>query len=253
MADVVVEEQGKHGARVLAFSDLSVALRSGITPSYASDGAFTTARGTVTTGDLYYNTSLGEFRFYTGSAFQGMGTDMPPGGVIDYLVSTAPSGYLPLKGETMGNAASGATHASSDYEALFNIIKNVTPNAGSEVFGDGDTVTLMDTRRRVVVGKADSGDASTLGGTGGTFNHTHTVASHTHGVGSHTHGVTITSGGPSISVDSVGGGVDSVATSAHTHSVSGNTASANGVTAAASPSTDSDNQAYIVMMKIVKV
>lgn len=253
MADVVVEEQGKHGARVLALSDLSVALRSGMLPLYASDGAFTTARGTVATGDMYYNSSLGEFRFYTGSVFQGMGTDMPTGGVIEYLVSTPPSGYLPLKGETLGNAASGATHASSDYEALFNIIKNVTPNAGSEVFGDGDTVTLMDTRRRVVVGKADSGDASTLGDTGGTFNHSHTVNSHTHGVGSHTHNVSITSNTGGVVIDSQGGGADYVNASTHTHLVSGTTASANGVTAGASPGTDTDNQAYIVMMKIIKV
>ena len=118
-----------------------------------------------------------------------LSTGVPVGSMQWYAGSSAPSGWLLLNADTIGNAVSGATHAGAQYETLFDIIKNVTPNTGAEVFGDGDTVTLPDSRQKFVLGKAGSGTGSTLGGSAGNIDHTHTITSHSHTLNSHTHGI----------------------------------------------------------------
>jgi microcystin-dependent protein len=130
---------------------------------------------------------------------------MPPGGLIPYAGILAPSGWLLCDGGTIGGVGSGAGIESADYETLFDLIKTLYGNAGTEVFADGDTVLLPDLRGRVVAGKDDMGGTaanhltglsggvigSTLGGTGGSQSHLLTAAQsglpdHTHKIGSQT-------------------------------------------------------------------
>ena len=131
---------------------------------------------------------------------------MPPGGLIPYAGILAPSGWLLCNGGTIGDASSGAGSESADYETLFDLIKTLYGNAGTEVFADGDTVLLPDLRGRVIAGKDDMGGTSAnrltnpsstingingdiLGNTGGSEEHLLTAAQsglpeHTHGGGS---------------------------------------------------------------------
>ena len=131
---------------------------------------------------------------------------LPAGLVFPYAGTSAPSGYLLCYGQTLGNAASGATEANDNYQALFDVIKAAYGNSGSEVFGNGDTVTLPDLRGRVVAGQDDMGGSAasritssqsnsddpitgaTLGDTGGDevqdLQITH-LPSHSHGAGTY--------------------------------------------------------------------
>lgn len=106
-----------------------------------------------------------------------------------------PTDWALCDGSTVGSAASGADHASDDYEAIFDILKNCAPNAGTEDFGNDDTVTIPDLRGRVIAGKDDMGggsanrvtdaQADVLGGTMGAETHQLTEAempSHNHGI-----------------------------------------------------------------------
>lgn len=72
----------------------------------------------------------------------------PSGIVAPYLGTTAPNGWILMIGETLGNTQSGADHASQAYRNLFDILKDVDPNAGTEDFDNGDTVTIPDARGR---------------------------------------------------------------------------------------------------------
>lgn len=86
---------------------------------------------------------------------------LPAGVTLPYGGTTAPSGYLLCD----GSAVSRTTYA-----GLFAIL--------STTYGVGDgstTFNLPDLRQRFPMGKAASGTGSTLGGTGGTIDHTHTV------------------------------------------------------------------------------
>ena len=110
---------------------------------------------------------------------------LPAGLVFPYAGATAPTGYLLCYGQTLGNASSGATEANDNYQALFDVIKAAYGNSGSEVFSNGDTVTLPDLRGRVVAGKDNMGGVSNnkltnfsgglngdvLGATGGSEKH----------------------------------------------------------------------------------
>lgn len=121
--------------------------------------------------------------------------------------ATLPTGYL---------WCDGAAVSRTGYANLFTEI--------GTTYGAGDgtsTFNVPDMRRRLPLGKAASGSASTLGSTGGDFDHTHTGPSHTHGAGtlagpSHQHSIgasgTHTHGAGSYVTDSAG---------AHTHDVQG--------------------------------
>ena len=130
--------------------------------------------------------------FYSQAEVQALVTKAAPVGTVDMtLLTTAPTGWLFLNGETMGDATSGADNASADYEDLFAVIKEVGPNAGTEVWGDHDTVTLPD-----MTAKFPLGAASLLGATGGAstkdLSHTHTTPDHTlitAEIPAHTHSV----------------------------------------------------------------
>jgi microcystin-dependent protein len=91
----------------------------------------------------------------------GVPTLPPSGTVTFYGGSSAPTGYLICD----GSAVSRTT-----YSILFGII--------GSTFGAGDgstTFNIPDLRQRFPLGKAASGTGSTLGGTGGTIDHLHTV------------------------------------------------------------------------------
>ena len=109
-----------------------------------------------------------------------------------------------LAGQTMGSAASGATAASDDYEALFTFIWTyvadseapVSTGRGASAAADwaaNKTITLPDARGRVLLGKDNMGgssanvvtdtEADTIGDVGGEEDHTQTeseLVSHTH-------------------------------------------------------------------------
>ena len=127
---------------------------------------------------------------------------LPAGLVFPYAGATAPTGYLLCYGQTLGNASSGATEANDNYQALFDVIKAAYGNSGSEVFSNGDTVTLPDLRGRVVAGKDNMGGVSNnkltnfsgglngdvLGATGGSEKHQlieTQLPSHSHTVGAY--------------------------------------------------------------------
>jgi microcystin-dependent protein len=86
---------------------------------------------------------------------------MPPGAILAYGGASAPSGWLLCD----GSAVSRTTYAD-----LFAAI--------GTAYGTGDgstTFNLPDLRQRFPLGKAASGTGSTLGGTGGSIDHSHTA------------------------------------------------------------------------------
>jgi hypothetical protein len=167
------------------------------------------------------------------------------------MEASEPTGWLFLNGRTLGNPTSGADVASNEVEDLFNIVKTLPGNTGSENFATGDTVTMVDARQRVPIVKAASGGASALGGIGGVFDHTHTV-SHSHTINNHTHNINITTSGPS-GLRTVYDGVDQVAVPIHTHNVVGSTTGTSGNTSTAAPTSSSNNQAYFVTNCLIKI
>ena len=129
-----------------------------------------------------------------GSGALSWGNSFSAGMLMPYAGTSAPTGWLLAYGQTIGNASSGATEADDNYQALFDIVKVAYGNSGSEVFADGDTVTLPDLRGRTIAGQDDMGGSSanrltspingdTLGAAGGSQSHTLSTAqlpSHEH-------------------------------------------------------------------------
>jgi microcystin-dependent protein len=86
---------------------------------------------------------------------------LPIGVTLPYGGSTAPTGYFLCDGSAISRTT---------YSLLFAIL--------GIAYGVGDgstTFNLPDLRQRFPLGKATSGTGSTLGGTGGTIDHIHTV------------------------------------------------------------------------------
>ena len=97
------------------------------------------------------------------------GSDTPVGAGMLWYTNTAPAGYLLCD----GSAVSRTTYA-----ALFTVL--------GTTYGSGNgstTFNLPDLRQRFPIGKAASGTANTLAGTGGAIDHTHSVPAHYHGMG----------------------------------------------------------------------
>lgn len=153
----------------------------------------------------------------------------PPGEISMYGGSVAPPGALLCQGQTVSR---------STFRRLFAAIGTVYgPGDGSTTFG------LPDLRRRFPLGKAASGTGSTLGETGGSIDHNHSVPSHSHGnpstglagghshdnpstgsAGSHGHGDTFAVGGET-SGDGLGPSPNQ-AGQGHRHALSGGVSSA---------------------------
>jgi microcystin-dependent protein len=101
----------------------------------------------------------------------GPGGGSPSGAISAYGGSSAPAGWLLCQGQSL---------LRTDYPALFVAI--------GTTYGavDGTHFTLPNLQQRFPLGKAASGTGSTLGGTGGSIDHTHTGPSHDHSI-THTH------------------------------------------------------------------
>jgi hypothetical protein len=121
---------------------------------------------------------------------------VPVGVVHSYLGSSAPSGWLMLNGDTLGDASSGATQADNSYSVLFQLLWNGMADAQAPVVGGRGAsaaadwvahkkITLPDARGRAVVGTGTGASltARTHGDKGGEETHVLTVnemPSHTH-------------------------------------------------------------------------
>lgn len=134
---------------------------------------------------------------------------VPTGAVLSYAGSTAPTGFVLLRGGTIGDASSSATvRANADTEALFTLLWGSMSDTQAPVsggrganaaadFAAHKTITLPDAGGRVIAGKeatasrltsGTSGvDGGTLGASGGDqrmHQHSHSVtdSGHSHGV-----------------------------------------------------------------------
>ncbi len=129
---------------------------------------------------------------------------VPPGTILDFAGSAAPTGYLFCQGQAISRAT---------YSTLFTAI--------GTTFGVGDgstTFNLPDTQERFKLGRKTSGSYQTLGQTGGALDHTHSIAAHQHTIPTHTH----TMGNHTHSV-----GAHTHTIPAHSHSVPGHYHDAN--------------------------
>jgi microcystin-dependent protein len=96
-------------------------------------------------------------------------TAVPTGGVLAWTTGTAPTGFLLCNGAAVSRAT---------YSTL-----NTLLSAAGYPYGSGDgstTFNVPDLRGKFPLGQSTAGTGSTLGGSGGTIDHTHTGPSHTH-------------------------------------------------------------------------
>jgi len=186
------------------------------------------------------------------------------GTILPYAGTTAPTGYL---------LCDGAPVSRTTYANLFALV--------GTAFGVGDgstTFNVPDLQRRFPMGKSSS---DTVGGTGGSFSHTHTggavsgstasEASHTHGGGSlsaaaggdHDHGGTVDL--PDTSTGMTAGGTAMpnmahvhgiVGSGTHTHTIAGTSAAGSAHSHSAGTlavgTSGSNNPPYVVINYIVK-
>ncbi len=122
------------------------------------------------------------------------------------LRTTNHSGWLIMDGKTVGNIGSGADYENAYYKELFDVIKFASPNSGSEVFDDGDTVVIPDMRGRGPVGADNMGGVSAnvltapfapnrdvLGGNIG--EESHLLTGQESGIQAHLHNIPLSPGG----------------------------------------------------------
>jgi microcystin-dependent protein len=179
----------------------------------------------------------------------------PVGSMYEYGGSTAPSGWL---------LCDGASYLRTDYPDLFAVI--------GVLFGSADSThfNVPDFRQRFAIGKAATGTASTLAGTGGSkdaivgahsHNHSHVVS--ITAVGNHVHPIggdggnriLITTPISTISFTNAGGGGSQAitytavdASGAHSHAAG---AAADNTPAGVDP-TDGNLPPYVVVTKIIR-
>lgn len=132
-------------------------------------------------------------------------------GQTEMNFDAAMPGFLLMRGQTLGNADSGGTHAAEKYKSLFEYLWNnladgqaaVSSGRGTtatEDFDNDKTITIPDMRGRMMLGKDNMGgssanivtdtEADTAGDTAGQETVTETaneMLAHTHGM-LHTHG-----------------------------------------------------------------
>jgi len=90
---------------------------------------------------------------------------IPIGSIQAFLGTTVPMGWLLCDGKTIGNSASAAIHKGEHLKALFEIVKTISPNLGTEVFNDAATVTMPDMRGLFLRGLDTSGSIDPEGAT----------------------------------------------------------------------------------------
>lgn len=157
-------------------------------------GAVTTSGLTQSTARILGRTTaaagaIEEISVGAGLTFSGgvldtaaAGSSMPTGVTMDYVGTTAPTGWVLLSGRTIGSATSGATErANADTQTLFELLWNSMANTEAAVSGGrganatadftaNKTIALPDARGRVIVGKDNMGGTTasrvTAGGSG---------------------------------------------------------------------------------------
>lgn len=192
------------------------------------------------------------------------------GSVMQYVGTTAPTGWLMLNGDTIGSAASGATQAHADNENLFTLFWDsmadaqapVSSGRGASAAADwaaNKTLTMPDARGRMQIGTGTGAGltARTHGDKGGSEDAIAVSHSHTAGTlaaasgGAHTHSVALGAG----VADGIGGGsgvfvsvgpTSTDSQGAHGHSMTGSTASAG------SSGTGANMQPWLALNVIVK-
>ena len=163
----------------------------------------TSARNSLSGSELWvgrtiYNTTSEKLQFRTASA-TWVNVGPAVGSLSPYAGATAPLGTLLCNGQAVSRTT---------YDELFTAI--------GTTYGVGDGVTtfnIPDLRQRFPLGVAASGTGSTLGGVGGTIDHTHVGASHVH-----TNPTTSTSGSHTHTQGAATGSAGS-----HSHTVTGGT------------------------------
>lgn len=145
------------------------------------------------TSAMQYNRTNRVFEEWSGSAW--VEKRVEPAGVIKaYGGATAPRGHL---------ICDGAAVSRTTYADLFAAI--------GTTYGAGDGTTTFNVpnlKGRFPLGKSDAGTGSTLGATGGSLDHTHSVPAHYHGMGA----------GATLNITASGSGTTSIENAGHTHS-----------------------------------
>lgn len=140
---------------------------------------------------------------------------LPVGSGLLWYSGTPPSKYLLCDGTAISRTT---------YAQLFGIL--------GTTYGVGDgstTFNLPDLRQKFPIGKAASGTGNSLGGTGGTIDHDHSVPAHYHSAGTlansttgaHTHSIDH----DHASFTSGGSGTLTTTSDSHSHTFSGTTGS----------------------------
>lgn len=201
----------------------------------------------------------------TGAQFVtvGGGSGAVTGTMMDYVGSTAPTGYVLASGRTIGNASSSGTErANDDCYALFKLLWDSMGNteaavsSGRGANADSDwaankTITLPDLRGRVTAGKDNMGGTTasrltsggsgitgtTLGTAGGTETHTLTAAQS--GLPTHSHSYTA-----AVSANNTGAGLDGAVPGASTTGSTGGTSAS---------SAHQNTQPTYIVNKIIKL
>lgn len=84
---------------------------------------------------------------------------LPIGTIALFPGGSSQPQWLRCDGDTIGKIGSGADHENAGFSTLFNILKGMKPNVGTEVFASGDKVHLPDFSGRVPIG-ADNANGS---------------------------------------------------------------------------------------------
>ena len=143
-----------------------------------------------------YNTGTNKFQIYSSSggtwanlgfhtaidnhiADSALHSGVPTGTVLPFAGSSLPTNYLFCQGQAISRTT---------YAALYAALGGASSPWGQ---GDGSTTfNVPDLRTRFPLGRATSGGFSSMAGTGGAIDHTHSTPAHTHTIPSHVHDIT---------------------------------------------------------------
>lgn len=156
-----------------------------------------TSDSNVPDGVVRYNESTKHFQKKNGASYDDLNfhapidshiadttlhAGVPTGSVLPFAGAVAPTGFVFCQGQALSRTTESA---------LFTAI--------GTTFGVGDgstTFNVPNLKSRFPLGRDTAGSYQTLGQTGGSLDHTHSVASHQHTLASHQHTITHTHSTP---------------------------------------------------------